>query len=52
LGIPLFEKYILRRSGSRKAHYFWKMEGIDLAKVIIGIPCNEYISEYLRLNIF
>ena len=21
------------------------MEGIDLAKVVIGIPCNAYISE-------
>ena len=23
------------------------MEGIDLAKVVIGTPCNAYISEYL-----
>ena len=52
LGISFFEKYILRRLGSRNAHYFWKMEGIDLAKVIIGTPCNIYISEYLKLNIF
>ena len=33
LGIPFFEKCILRGLGSRKAHHFWKMEGIDLAKV-------------------
>ena len=31
--------------GSRKAHHFWKMEGIGLAKVVIGTPCNAYISE-------
>ena len=45
LGIPFFEKCILRGLGSRKAHHFWKMEGIDLAKVVIGTPCNAYISE-------
>ena len=44
-GIPFFEKCILRGLGSRKAHHFWKMEGIDLAKVVIGTPCNAYISE-------
>ena len=52
LGIPFFEKCILRGLGSRKAHHFWKMEGIDLAKVVIGTPCNAYISEYLRSSIF
>ena len=52
LGIPFFEKCILRGLGSRKAHHFWTMEGIDLAKVVIGTPCNAYISEYLRSSIF
>ena len=40
---------LLRGLGSRKAHHFWKMEGIDLAKVVIGTPCNAYISEYIRI---
>ena len=52
LGIPFFEKCILRGLGSRKAHHFWKMEGINLAKVVIGTPCNAYISKYLRSSIF
>ena len=39
-----FEKCILKGLGSRKAHHFWKMEGIDLAKVVIGTSRNAYIS--------
>ena len=31
---------------------FGKMEFIDLAKVVIGTPCNAYISEYFRSSIF
>ena len=44
LGNTLLGKCILRGLGSRKPHHFWKMEGIDLAKVVIGTPCNAYIS--------
>ena len=51
-GIPFIEKCILGGLGSRKAHHFGKMEFIDLAKVVIGTPCNAYISEYLRSSIF
>ena len=52
LGNTLLGKCILRGLGSRKPHHFWKMAGIDLAKVVIGTPCNAYISEYVRSNIF
>ena len=51
-GIPFIEKCILGGLGSRKSHHFGKMEFIDLAKVVIGTPCNAYISEYLRSSIF
>ena len=44
LGNTILGKCILRGLGSRKAHHFWKMEGIDLAKLVIGTPCNAYIS--------
>ena len=51
-GIPFIEKFIFGGLGSRKAHHFGKMEFIDLAKVVIGTPCNAYISEYFRSSIF
>ena len=44
MGNTLLGKCILRGLGSRKPHHFWKMAGIDLAKVVIGTPCNAYIS--------
>ena len=45
--IPFIEKCILGGLGSRKAHHLGNMEFIDLAKVVIGTPCNAYISEYV-----
>ena len=51
-GIPFIEKCILGGLGSRKTHHFGKIEFIDLAKVVIGTPCNAYVSEYLRSSIF
>ena len=51
-GRPFIEKCIFGGLGSRKAHHFRKMEFLDLAKVVIGTPCNAYISEYFRSSIF